>query len=221
VARYNRGEGQVFMLRHIVEGHSPDSMVEASLQAMIKSAVFLSETYDLRIGVLEMTSVRKAGHKVVLEVTQIPLGRREADDVKGPDAEQHSVAAAQERERKKADAVSWKRRIVEHFRRRKGTLMETSAGHRAYLTEIQLMGEIENEFRAATNPSSLPLPDPSAVQASRPAERVDDKTRSRPLNEIVEDEFAYAVQADEEGAPETHQPDPPKNKPSFPREEPE
>src|ERR1700676_2174990 len=119
------------MQKYIVEGTSPISMAEAAIMAMAKASTYLSENHDIKITVLEMAAVKGRGYKVVLEVTVIPLGAGEAVSSDSQDVEPKQAAAAVSRERKQAIDTGIKRRIMEHFRKRKGTFMDTPSIHMA------------------------------------------------------------------------------------------
>jgi hypothetical protein len=158
------------MQKYIVEGTSPISMAEAAIMAMAKAATYLSENHDIKITVLEMAAVKGRGYKVVLEVTLIPLTEGEAVQSDSQDVEPKRAAAAVDKERKQADDGGIKRRIMEHFRRRKGTFMETPSVHLAQLTEAMLLGHITTEFMQKEQPVNLgPLNDPLAVQKAAPS----------------------------------------------------
>ncbi len=123
--------------------------------AMAKAATYLSENHDIKITVLEMAAVKKVGYKVALEVTLIPLSEGEAVQSESQDVEPKRAIAAVEKERVQALDNGIKRRILEHFRRRKGTFMETPSIHLAQLTEAMLMGQIDGEFRQSAQPAAI------------------------------------------------------------------
>ena len=160
--------------------------------AMAKAAIYLSENHDIKITVLEMAAVKGRGYKVVLEVTLIPLSEGEAVQSDNQDVEPKKAIAATEKERVQALDVGIKRRILEHFRRRKGTFMETPSVHLAQLTEAMLIGQIDGEFRqsASAQPiNNMPMfNDPMAVAKAEPPKAHDD---------IIEQEFQHASHPDE------------------------
>lgn len=164
-------------------------MAEAAIMAMAKASTYLSENHDIKITVLEMAAVKGRGYKVVLEVTLIPLTEGEAVQSDSQDVEPKQAAAAADKERKQALDAGIKRRILEHFRRRKGTFMETPSIHLAQLTEAMLMGQIDGEFRQSAQPVNLgPLNDPLAVVKSAPPKAHDD---------LIEQEFQHATHPDD------------------------
>jgi hypothetical protein len=156
------------MQKYIVEGTSPVSMAEAAAQAMAKASVHLSENHDIKISVLEMSALKGRGYKVVLEITVIPLGQRETVGSDGRNPEHvtgQAAAAAKDRERREEPEKSIKKRIVDHFRRRRGGYIDTPSIHLAQLTEDMLIGQISTEFMPRAQPVNLgPLHDPLAVQ---------------------------------------------------------
>jgi hypothetical protein len=158
------------MQKYIIEVFSRFSMADAAAQAMAQASLYLSEHHDICIAVLEMAAVRGRGYKVVLEVTLIPLSDGESVQSESQDVEPKQVAAAAQRARREADDTAVKRRVVEHFRRRRGTFIDTPTIHLAQLTEDMLLGQITTEFMPKAQPVNLgPLHDPLAVQKSPPA----------------------------------------------------
>ena len=180
------------MQKYIIEGTSPISMAEAAIMAMAKAATYLSENHDIKITVLEMAAVKGRGYKVVLEVTLIPLSEGEAVQSDSQDVEPKQAIAAVDKERRQALDVGIKRRILEHFRRRKGTFMETPSIHLAQLTEAMLLGQIDGEFRQSAQPpvNNIPLfNDPLAAAKAEPPKA--------PSDDLIEQEFQHATHPDD------------------------
>ena len=152
------------MQKYIVEGRSPVSMAEAAAQAMAKASIYLSENHDLKISVLEMAALKGRGYKVVLEVTLIPLSKGETfvGDGKNPEHETgQAAAAAKDKDRREEAEKGIKKRIIDHFRRRRGGYIDTPTIHLAQLTEAMLIGQIIDEFMPKAQPVNLgPVNDP-------------------------------------------------------------
>src|SRR5689334_23042713 len=140
------------MQKYIVEAMSTVSMADAAIQAMAKASTYLSENHDIRIAVLEMATVRGKGYRIVLEVVLIPLSRGESTGSKSEDIEPKKAIARKEEERIETIDKSIKRRIMDHFRKRRGTYIDTPTIHMAQLTEAMLIGQIDGEFRANSLP---------------------------------------------------------------------
>ncbi|HTK84945.1 MAG TPA: hypothetical protein VL625_07655 [Patescibacteria group bacterium] len=183
------------MQKYIVEATSTVSMADAAVQAMAKAAMYLSENHDIRIAVLEMAAVRGKGYRVVLEVVLVPLSRGESTGSKSEDVEPKTALARKEQERIETIDKSIKRRIMDHFRKRRGTYIDTPTIHLAQLTEAMLIGQIDSEFRAnALPPIPQALGDPTLVVKDPPP---------KPPEDHIEQDFEHASHPEGDEPPKT------------------
>ena len=179
------------MLKQTVTAQSPESMTDAIALAMAEASVFLSEKNDLRISVLELRAVRKGGYRAALEVTSLPHGSFEDVEKHSEKIEPAQQAARTEAERRETNDMAWKDRIISHFRTRKGVFLQTPSLHRAYLTEVQMIGEMTKEYSQPVPLTGLSIPNPAAITPDH--ERVDDKVHRTPINELVGREFIHVT----------------------------